>query len=100
MQLISEGFSLGSNICRWIWKARNDKVFNQITWDVQAISSKALASFNKFKATNVRDVQVVEDSQTSQEGIAVWRPPQGDYTKINADAAVDENRNLVGIGII
>ncbi|GFZ02416.1 hypothetical protein Acr_15g0010240 [Actinidia rufa] len=46
----------------------------------------------KFLSADRREV--VEDSQTSQEGIAVWRPPQGDYVKINADAAVDEKRNL------
>lgn len=45
----NEVVALAGTFCQWIWKARNDKRFLVIIWDVAVIGLKVITTYYEFQ---------------------------------------------------
>ncbi|KAJ7957432.1 Reverse transcriptase zinc-binding domain [Quillaja saponaria] len=84
----------------YIWKARNDKKFNGISWDVSQVIKPAAYYRNEFRIS----LEDGEDSRPStnlvSEANMLWKASSGGTIKINYDAAVDCAHNRGSVGFV
>lgn len=80
--------------CWWIWRARNDFIFNGKCWATEAVSGKAQGDFFEFQDANSKVPSPL--SRSTRNGTLVWQRPGMNVTKINVDAAVSRSLNSIG----
>ncbi|XP_058209905.1 uncharacterized protein LOC131322563 [Rhododendron vialii] len=84
--------------CWWIWRARNDFIFNEKIWATDAVSRKAQGDFYEFKDANIRVPH--PPSSLSPLGTLVWQRLERNVLKINFDAAVCRSSSTIGTGAV
>ncbi|XP_058185165.1 uncharacterized protein LOC131302511 [Rhododendron vialii] len=84
--------------CWWIWRARNDFIFNGIVWATDAVSRKAQGDFYEFQDANTKVPHPPLSS--SLMGTLVWQRPKMNVLKINVDAAICRSSNTIGTGAV
>lgn len=74
-------------------------MFNATGWAAEAVvSGKAQANFYEFLNANEKGSST--SSKSSNTGVAIWERPEEGVVKINVDAAVLKESNMVGTGAI
>lgn len=85
-------------ICWYVWRARNDWVFNKKWIGEQDILGHALSEFNEFHSAIAKESkQLRQPTEVERTG---WKPPNQGVLKINSDGAFDGSRNRGGVGLV
>ncbi|XP_027086455.2 uncharacterized protein [Coffea arabica] len=95
-----EHITLTVHILWQIWKARNNKQFNNSSREPIVVVNKALMEWNEF--------QLAQGGGTKHDFLTVgeqvkdrrWVAPQAGWIKINTDAALDQKHNRGGWGVV
>uniref|UniRef100_A0A803PLC1 RNase H type-1 domain-containing protein n=1 Tax=Cannabis sativa TaxID=3483 RepID=A0A803PLC1_CANSA len=86
-----------------IWTERNRVVHGSSAKPASFLASFAVNYLSNFRSAT-RKYHTVSTSAspmpTLVQGAAKWTPPTGLNLKLNVDAALDANRNIVGVGAL
>ena len=85
-------------VARRIWMRRNELIHGGTFMDPHRVYMMAVSGLEDFQRV---DAQVEEKSEVAVQHQAVsWQPPPGNLIKVNWDAALDQERKCVGLGIL
>lgn len=87
-------------LCWAIWRARNDLVWNQKSTTVFRIVAAAQQYLTQWKLAQGRLYTATLQPQVEGDGAVIWAKPPPNTVKVSADAAVFEDRQGVGFGLI
>ncbi|XP_043725560.1 uncharacterized protein LOC122672128 [Telopea speciosissima] len=104
-KMAREAISKASFICWYLWRARNEQVFNGKTWDPSDVLQMADKAFVEFSnavrfsggASNSSSVGLGNDSS---HRCSFWTPLPMGSVKANCDAAFTAETSRGGLGII
>ncbi|XP_043699816.1 uncharacterized protein LOC122650466 [Telopea speciosissima] len=100
-KLAQERFSLASFLLWFIWKARNDLMFNNKQWSPQQVISMAEKAHQEFSSVVCKPPSVsVEVEEQNFPSSHSWTPPNEPFLKINCNAAWVKNSGKGGLGVI
>nr|XP_027120691.1 uncharacterized protein LOC113737705 [Coffea arabica] len=83
-----------------ICKARNDKLFNNNSRDPMAVVNKAVMEWNEYQLAQEEGTVEVGQKLGEAEVKRGWERPQGNWIKINTDAALHKKTCKAGWGIV
>lgn len=92
--LPKQALGLGLTLCWWVWRMRNDSIFNSVNWTPEIISSKALAYFYELSTV----ANVAPRQRSGLENLVAWKKPPVNIVKINVDAGISRANNRCGTG--
>lgn len=78
-----------------IWGSRNSFIFEKIHYSLDFCFSKANDRLLEYRKAIVKPEKVKDGRAT-----AAWMPPEAGFIKVNVDAAVNEQDERIGIGIV
>lgn len=83
-------------VCAWqIWCARNDLYFEKISITPELCFKRAYDMLVEFRKANVLDIK-----NSTPRGKPKWIPPANQIIKVNVDAAVNIQEDIVGLGVV
>ncbi|KAH9672717.1 putative reverse transcriptase/RNA-dependent DNA polymerase [Citrus sinensis] len=83
----------------WVtWYARNHFLFKRKKLDPLISTAKAEAVVEAFRRYKKPEHQQRES--TKAEGAKQWKPPPKNWYKVNVDAAIDNQRQRVGLAVV
>ncbi|XP_026396139.1 uncharacterized protein LOC113290771 [Papaver somniferum] len=88
--------AMGMAICWAIWKARNAKVFEHQTANVQETLATALFWYNLFyNYSDDEESQLLQNNKDNSAAVTdiIWSAPNNPFIKINVDAAWKDGMN-------
>nr|GMC64734.1 uncharacterized protein LOC109164833 [Ipomoea batatas] len=95
--LCIEDQNLLAMLCWAIWEARNQKLWKNITSTPHTIVEGARSLWrNWVEAQNLQP----SSAQPHPAQVCRWKNPQSGWIKANVDAALDGNRNWMGLGCV
>lgn len=86
--------------CWAIWHARNDLVWNKKVSMVNKVVALSKEYLTQWKEAQSRTTTALLQPMFEGDGAQVWVKPQGNTVKITVDAAMFEDLNTYGIGLI
>ncbi|XP_074347538.1 uncharacterized protein LOC141686399 [Apium graveolens] len=87
-------------VCWTIWRARNDLVWNQKYTRVTRIVAEAKQHLTQWNFAQNRLSWASLQLSVEGDGAVVWVRPVTNTVKVSVDAAVFEDRDAVGFGLI
>ncbi|XP_063939145.1 uncharacterized protein LOC135148333 [Daucus carota subsp. sativus] len=87
-------------VCWTIWRARNDLVWNQKYTKVGRIVAEAMQHLTQWNIAQSRWSQASLRPDVEGDGASVWARPLPNKVKVSVDAAVFNDRDAVGFGLI
>ncbi|XP_074374476.1 uncharacterized protein LOC141714880 [Apium graveolens] len=87
-------------LCWSIWRARNDLIWNQRSWNSMRIVAKAWEYLSQWKSAQGRYQSAPLQPPVQGDGAVYWVKPQHEVVKITVDAAIMEHQGVSGIGLI
>ncbi|TXG67924.1 hypothetical protein EZV62_009199 [Acer yangbiense] len=82
----------------WFW--RNQKIHTSSNFRVEHIFAWASNFLDKFRGASVSRPPISHSSSVSPDSVVKWAPPPTGSFKINSDAAVRVDSQLIGVGIV
>ncbi|XP_043710514.1 uncharacterized protein LOC122659471 [Telopea speciosissima] len=95
-----ESLSHASFLCWYLWRARNDYVFNTKNWTPQEIITVAERAFLEFHATSASGHATTFTSYCASAATINWISPPVGYRKVNCDATLRNRSSKGGLGFI
>ncbi|KAL8100447.1 hypothetical protein AgCh_032636 [Apium graveolens] len=89
-----------STICWALWRNRNDLVWNQRHASVYKTVAAAKQYLSQWSLAQNRSTSALLQPAFEGDGACIWVNPQHNSVKISADAAVFEDKDAVGFGLI
>ncbi|XP_074327679.1 uncharacterized protein LOC141665589 [Apium graveolens] len=89
-----------ATLCWGIWKARNEKVWNNKISSVNGVLSSAVSYLTQWKSTQSRFFEALPQAGCAEDGAMSWVKPHEDSVKINVDAALFREHDLFGSGLV
>lgn len=87
-------------LCWAIWRARNDLVWNQKSSTVNRVVASAKQSLTQWNLAQSRSYNTHLQPQVKGDGVSYWVKPQPNTVKVSVDAAIFEDREEVGFGLV
>ncbi|XP_017245371.1 uncharacterized protein LOC108217030 [Daucus carota subsp. sativus] len=87
-------------LCWAIWRARNDLVWNLKTTSVYRVVAAAKQYLSQWKAAQGRLFRAPLQPSVEGDGAVTWAKPQQNTVKVSVDAAIFEDREEVGLGMV
>ncbi|KAL8097023.1 uncharacterized protein LOC141684882 [Apium graveolens] len=87
-------------LCWAVWKARNEKVWNQRMARIDAVVSSAAQYLKQWKEAQGRSSILPSQPFVASDGVSLWVKPQEDTIKVSVDAAVFSDFSAFGIGMV
>ncbi|XP_074351398.1 uncharacterized protein LOC141690503 [Apium graveolens] len=87
-------------LCWAIWRARNEVVCNKKSSTVNRVVAETKQYLTQWKLAQSRSTNALLQPQADGDGIVVWVKPQPDTVKVTVDAAIFENRDEIGFGVV
>jgi len=83
-----------------IWLRRNKMIFEGLFSHPMKVCSEASRHFDDFKRHNSRELLVMAATSVESNSSKIWKPPNTTSFKVNWDASLNINSELVGIGCV
>ncbi|XP_074342100.1 uncharacterized protein LOC141679517 [Apium graveolens] len=87
-------------VCWAIWRARNDLVWNQKFSTPNRVVAAAKQFLTQWKLSQSRSNVALNQPQVEGDGASSWVRPQTNSVKVSTDAAIFEDRESVGFGLV
>ncbi|CAN1184989.1 Putative ribonuclease H protein At1g65750 [Linum perenne] len=84
--------------CWYLWRARNDWVFSNITCQAPEIAAKAVSWSSSVIKAMERDIKFLGTANPRSTVNVAWIPPPKGWVSINSDGSVDRTRNRATAG--
>ncbi|XP_074324391.1 uncharacterized protein LOC141661307 [Apium graveolens] len=87
-------------VCWTIWRARNDLVWNQKYTRINKIVAEAMQHLTQWNIAQSRVTLPSLQPIGEGDGVVVWVRPSTNVVKVSVDAAIFEDQNAFGFGLI
>ncbi|XVF39991.1 hypothetical protein PTKIN_Ptkin01aG0077600 [Pterospermum kingtungense] len=82
----------------WIWRWRNDRVFNNVEYSLDFKISWIKAKAREVMVATSLDVRVPSDAQEYISKLVGWLPPPNGWITVNTDGCCKNNFSVAGCG--
>ncbi|XP_074358745.1 uncharacterized protein LOC141698038 [Apium graveolens] len=87
-------------LCWALWRSRNDLVWNQKTTKINRTVAAAKQYLAQWKTTQGRFFTTPLQPHYEGDGATIWVKPPPNKVKVSVDAAVFEDQNGIGFGLV
>ncbi|WOG89983.1 hypothetical protein DCAR_0209224 [Daucus carota subsp. sativus] len=87
-------------LCWAIWRARNDLIWNQKFSTVNKVVAAAKQNLTQWILAQSRSSHTLLQPQVKGDGGTIWVKPQPNTVKVSVDAAIFEDKEEVGFGLV
>lgn len=87
-------------VCWAIWKARNDKHWNNKQVSLNGLLAPAKLYLSQWQDAQCRSTEALIHLDSSRDGVNSWAAPQMVTIKVNVDAAIFKDPAAFGVGLI
>ncbi|KAH7841280.1 hypothetical protein Vadar_027865 [Vaccinium darrowii] len=95
---IREDMGLLAFTCWVLWKARNKDHFDHFPRDPAAVLQQSASGWNEF--LHVHDKRGGSIPPCNPPPPLIWKPPDGNFIKINVDGALNVTNKVGGLGLV
>ncbi|KAH7862861.1 hypothetical protein Vadar_010416 [Vaccinium darrowii] len=95
---IREDMGLLAFTCWALWKARNKDHFDHFPRDPSAVLQQSASGWNEF--LHVHDKRGGRIPPCIPPPPLIWKPPDGNFIKINVDGALNVTNKVGGLGLV
>ncbi|XP_071912962.1 uncharacterized protein [Coffea arabica] len=95
-----ERIAVTINLLWQIWKSRNARQFEAKARDPMTVVQKAVGEWREYQDAQVKEGEPVSGNRVGKEELSEWKEPREAWVKINSDAAVHQNKDKAGWGLV
>ncbi|XP_071906135.1 uncharacterized protein [Coffea arabica] len=88
------------NLLWQIWKSRNVRQFKAKARDLMGVVQKAIGEWRDYQEVQVEKGDPIRARGVGKEKLSAWQEPSEAWVKINSDAAVQQNKEKAGWGLV
>ncbi|KAM6593604.1 hypothetical protein CsatA_001307 [Cannabis sativa] len=93
-------FTVKTTLCWALWKARNKVFWNKHKSTVKEVLANSSITFEHWRKAQNKSALLTLSFSNSDEGAELWTPPATNNLKINVDAALYQQDNSYGYGVV